>query len=389
VSGDGSRSGARSRGRRRSWLWLLALLTPALAIPLTLSTHVIVSPSMEPALMTGDYLFMLRDAVDTRPLARWDVVAIDASVMDDVGEDVDSLVKRVVGLPGEYVEIRGGDVFVGSSRGDLALARKPDDLIRRLLVPVDEGPGLPPSWQWTGPGEREPADGGTALASPEGVGWAFLDDVVRDGLGPWRGEAIVSDTALEVVVGVGDGVLVLGVREGADIFRARIAPRARGGLSLHHNRGGGVVARREEHPGLRAGQRVLLWNVDNGVRLTIDEEVALAYDYDRNNVETPGATLNNTPELGVEGGSLVIRGTRVLRDLHYGAQGTYGTRPGSGTTPVAVPPGHFFFLGDLSHQSRDGRHRGPVPLESIQGRPVARYLPLDRARWLRAAGVGW
>lgn len=387
MSGDEGGSTARSIWRSRWWLWAAALLTPALAIRLSVSTHVIVSPSMEPALMTGDHLFVLRDAVDTRPLSRWDVAAIDAAAMDEDEDGVESVIKRIVGLPGEYVELRGGDVLVGTSRGKLSLARKADDLVRRLLVTVDEGPGLPESWQWAGPGRREAVEDGTRLEGTEDVGWAFLDDVVRDGLGPWPGESIVHDTALEVVVGEGDGVLVLSVREGADIFRASIAPAARGGVSLDHNRGGGVVARQQDHPGLRPGQRALLWNVDNGVRLLIDEDVVLTYDYERNNVETPGATLNNTPELGVGDGSLVIRETRVLRDLHYGAQGTYGTQPGSGTTPVAVPPGHIFLLGDLSHQSWDGRHRGPVPLEHLQGRPVARYLPLGRVRWLRAAGV--
>ena len=103
--------------------------------------------------------------------------------------------------------------------------------------------------------------------------------------------------ALAVEVGAGDGVLSLGLREGADAFRARLAGPGEGGASLYHNLGGGQVADAAGFPGLVPGQRVLFWNVDNAVRLWVDGELVLAYDYAANTSQPPGATLVNTPEL--------------------------------------------------------------------------------------------
>ena len=103
--------------------------------------------------------------------------------------------------------------------------------------------------------------------------------------------------------------------------------------------------------------------------------------------QAPGASLRNAPALGVDAGSLEIREVTVLRDLHYGAQGSFGTSESAGLSPCKVPEGQVFLLGDLSHRSHDSRHFGPVPLELRLGRPIAHYRPWDRAGWLDPAGL--
>jgi signal peptidase I len=48
-----------------------------------------------------------------------------------------------------------------------------------------------------------------------------------------------------------------------------------------------------------------------------------------------------------------------------------------------VPPGHVWVEGDCPGLSVDSRHYGPVPLEAIRGRVVAKLWPLPRTEWRR------
>jgi len=375
----------RAASRRRLLAALAAILVPSVLLrSYVLSTYAIRSPSMAPALLTGDQLLVLRRGVDPRPLARWDILLLGREIDAEVGQDIDAVAKRLVGLPDEFVEIRSGDVYAGPSRESLALQRKDDALVPGLLVDVQRTRGAEPPWD--GAGAQVLADGSRIEAGEEGL-WLLYGTPVLDALPDEPGESPVSDTALEVLLGEGDGTLLLRLREGADTFEARLGPAGRGGAALGHNLAGGEVASDPRHPGWHAGQRVLFWNVDNGVRLFVDGERVLSYDYAENADQMPGATLHNGPAVGVAGGALTLRELVVKRDLHYTGQGTFGTRAGNGTTPCRVPAGKLFLLGDNSRKSRDSRYFGPIDQTSLLGRPWALYRPWSRARWMSSAGV--
>jgi signal peptidase I len=376
--------------RRRLLALLLALVVPPLLVRgCLLDSYVIESESMAPTFLGGgeepDHLLVLRRGADGSTPQRHDVVVLDGTVDPELPEGIGSVLKRIVGLPGEYVSVERGDLYAGPSSPP-PLVRKPDDLIASLLVPVHEGAGLTAPWAWAGPGRREdlPSGGTRLVPVPAGEpGQALFGGLVENGSAGERGGEPVADTALEVVVGEGGAVLELALREGADVFRARLADGARGGATLWHNLGGGVVARAEAFEGLAPGQRVLLWNVDDGVRLRVDGRTLLAWDYERNAAQVPGGP-HNEPSLSVDGGSLELLSVRVLRDIHYTAQGSIGTGP---EAPCHLGQDHYFILGDNSHLSRDSRYFGPVPGTALRGRPIAIYRPWSRAGWLGRAGV--
>jgi signal peptidase I len=62
--------------------------------------------SMEPNIRESDRLFAINANLDTRPLQRGEMVIFPSL------HDGKTVVKRVIGLPGETVEIRGGAVYI-------------------------------------------------------------------------------------------------------------------------------------------------------------------------------------------------------------------------------------------------------------------------------------
>jgi signal peptidase I len=51
-------------------------------------------------------------------------------------------------------------------------------------------------------------------------------------------------------------------------------------------------------------------------------------------------------------------------------------------TPIKVPPGHWFMMGDNRGESDDSRFWGPVPRSWIIGDAFATYWPIDRIGFL-------
>jgi signal peptidase I len=47
-------------------------------------------------------------------------------------------------------------------------------------------------------------------------------------------------------------------------------------------------------------------------------------------------------------------------------------------TPIRIPAGHWFMMGDNRGESDDSRYWGPVPTGWIIGQAIATYWPLDR-----------
>ena len=105
----------------------------------------------------GDQLMVHKHHYDWRDPERWEVV-----VFRNPELQTQAYVKRAVGLPGETVELRDGDVYA-----DGQLQRKPIDVQRSLRVLIDDAEHQPagddpdwrPRWQATSPQSQWRSDG--------------------------------------------------------------------------------------------------------------------------------------------------------------------------------------------------------------------------------------
>jgi signal peptidase I len=113
---------------------LLAALISFFLINYVVSAFKIDGDSMEPLLRARERVLISKLAVRRGKLHRFDIV-----VLYKPDEPDKSLVKRIIGLPGEIIEVRGGDVLINDKPlkqpfSGSAPSRSPEDM-KALLIP--------------------------------------------------------------------------------------------------------------------------------------------------------------------------------------------------------------------------------------------------------------
>jgi signal peptidase I len=114
----GRPTASRDRHRAiREWVVLIvvALLVAVVVRQFVFQLFYIPSESMVPRLEVGDQVFVNKLAYDLGDPARGDLVVFTRPA-DWQDVPVDDLVKRVVGLPGERIQGKGGHVYVDGDR---------------------------------------------------------------------------------------------------------------------------------------------------------------------------------------------------------------------------------------------------------------------------------
>ena len=150
TAGDAVRPG----GISRRWRWVIewaVVLVIALAVALcvrafVIQTFYIPSASMEPTLMIGDRIIVDKLSYDLHAVHRGDIIVFNRPPGEPKSANIQDLVKRVVGLPGETIWSSDGNVYVqGPDTADkVVLVPEPvagtqlGPVIRRQTVPPDD-----------------------------------------------------------------------------------------------------------------------------------------------------------------------------------------------------------------------------------------------------------
>jgi signal peptidase I len=345
----------------------------------------------------GDRLLIDKAAFLLRRPRRWEVVAFRHPFHATM-----ICVKRVVGLPGETVEIRDGDFYVDGriQRKTLAQQRAMSVLVYDADHPPTHTPGLLQGWQNDHSGGRWTIDAGRflhAAQTPGGsVDWCVFHHCQRDGggdasaarevpvcddygynQGGSASSATVADLRLtfRLVRSGGAGRILVRAADGDKRILVRFDP----GAQRYE-----VVAADGPQPACSGtiptigGQRprqIDVSLVDRQFLLAVDDCTLAAFPMDR-----PGHLPQVTASplaIGADGPGVEIDNVRVYRDIYYtGATG--GGAHWALDRPVRLAPDEYFMLGDNSPLSDDSRSwpQGPaVPANLLFGKPFLVHFP--------------
>lgn len=348
----------------------------------------------------GDRLLVDKNVFNARSPRRWEVAVFRCRV--DLSKPY---VKRMIGLPGEAVQLVGGDVFANGQ-----LQRKTMAQLRELRVPVFDLAFAPPmTWRprWLvglTAAEAKPADG-TVLRGDElhldatgdrpALGLSYvhwnLDDKQETPINDWlayngpprRGRSVFVHDFLftcDVEVKAGSGTFALRLADGLDTVRAEF-PVATGQAE------GIRVAANADEPAAQTGYQLEAGKTYRLEFAFVDRRALLAID----GVE-PFAPLDlpAPPEiypkrggvsrplqLGVRGVSVALKNVKIWRDIHYRDDGPNGTK-----SPHQLAADEYFACGDNSANSQDSRAWAipGVPERDFIGKPFLIHQPLKAGR---------
>ncbi len=359
-----------------------------------------------PALVCGgDRVLVQKFLYEFRPPKRWEV-----AVFHYPGDPSQAYVKRIVGLPGESIQIKDGDVYA-----DDRIVRKTLEDQRAMRILVHDSRYEPrdadrfPRWTFrSGWGYRSTATGWSHsdqgfVHRPRGDAgpgdWVIYQhwDPAKRGYGLVRdfyayngGELLadneVSDLGLEARITVDSSVEAVSaaLRSGADRFVVRIPVGLPGEVELVRN-GLRVPITEGTNPFRRGGgwPRTVTLEAsvfDRRVMVALDGRLLFEpYDYEDPRPRTGWGAGEIPLGVGVDGGEMLIHHLQIFRDVHY--TGTLAGMPRQGQSvrsPVALGPDEYFVLGDNSPVSNDSRFwggGGVVPGSMLLGKPFLVHLP--------------
>ncbi|MBI3839186.1 MAG: hypothetical protein HY288_14800 [Planctomycetia bacterium] len=342
----------------------------------------------------GDRVLVDRSAFLWRSPRRWESVVFESP--EDPGAFA---VKRVAGLPGESVQLRGGDVFVNGAIATKSIADQrataigvyelperasaTDEVLQRWRCEPSE------SWQYVdGRFVHPPPPGPPAVdlqsASAVPIDWlsyhhrrclrpseqprldSILDESSYD---PSESRVLspVSDVILRCRISACcGGAIYLRASTVGDEFTIELDPDRSQGQLIHNRQAAATIALAREALSSRALLELML--ADHQLVLAIDDRPLMEYRY-----QPFAAGPDNQTALvaiGARGVEVDLRDLQILRDIYY----TTGPDPsGEPGTTYQLGPDEYFLLGDNSPHSLDSRVwslQSGISARSIVGRAV-------------------
>lgn len=357
----------------------------------------------------GEWLLVSRSIFALRRPQRWEVAAFRHP------EQASQIaLKRIVGLPGETVEIRDGEIYANG-----VIQRKPLAQQQAMAVPVYDAnhvpqhDSLPPRWQGDEEDSRWVWSEGRLLHSPapeqESFDWLSYhhwcrlpgqpDKVQQCPITNTSGYNQGSSERCETVHPVGDlwlsfrlqkaegdGEFCVLLTDGREEFQVEFVP-ARGHYEVRQNGRKLELSGSSGLPVRLQGSQIDVSLVDSRFTVAFDGRVAAEWAF-APGPSPPPPTLRPVA-IGVRRLEVEIGDLRLYRDVYYthplGPDARWG-----GDRPGCLGTGEYFVLGDNSLISLDSRtwpQSPAVPDALLVGKPFCVALSTRRISWGRMSFV--
>ena len=361
----------------------------------------------------GDRILVLKCIYQFFEPKRWDVI-----VFKNPPEPTVNYIKRLIGLPGEKVQIIDGDVYTNDQ-----IARKPAKVQEELWMPVfdnDYQPVGPKDGSFNGHLWEQPfknvgdskwvtTDGSNPtifrLDSPTdqinslfydtSIGNDFRTTYAYDDIDTYSYMPYCSDLMVRFSVQGGDspGRIGIALKKYQTTYKAWVD--FAGEMVIAKSDKGGQTSdlvRLKPVP-VTESALVKFANVDHQLIFQYGSK-KLAYDLGRN-LEDAGPIEEDTePRVEIFGsGKLTLSHVKIFRDIHY-TEAKFANSGGEGRatkdSPFVLEDDQFFVLGDNSPNSEDGRwwnryglsnrgldkyRIGTVPRDYLVGKALFVYWP--------------
>lgn len=343
------------------------------------------------ALRGGDRILVNKLYYRFHPPQRWDVIVFRSP--EDISRN---FIKRLVGLPGDRVQILSGDVIINGM-----ISRKPEyaqEAVWRLVYDQEYPPADLNREVWQGPGGRYRdgpeevvllgADGGSASPpvevrfvrhAPEPKGGDITDILDQSGYNQGLGQNVVGDLRVrgECALGGSAGSFWVGIEHDIRRYQVRLEARGEGGMRALLEADGETKVSADLPASPESWHQVELCKVDFVLRAVVDGKVLGPVDLWPGEMKAIRSTRSGV-FLGASGLEARARRLRIDRDIYY--TGSVRGSDRLGRAGVQLGPGEYFVLGDNSPDSRDSRD-WRIPVEV--GELVDRVLEAQEARYAR------
>ncbi len=325
----------------------------------------------------GDAVLIDLRAYENKLPRRWDVVAIRTPDERPVNS-----VKRVVGLPGEAVELRGGDVYINGRIASRSLAEQ-----RAMAIVVHDDafratPGKAPACRWisaTGDTQWKAIGNGYLFDPKSNHGSAEVKWLTYEHRPSYPG-----DTAMPIRDNYAYSQRISSVHEVSDLMlvcqvlalgRGRLALKVFDGQSwlvAELNAATGVCELMREDETLAhirlplsitgRARRIEFSLFDQQVTLAIDGRLIVQRSYER--LAAPPSPSSQPLAIGAAGLRIEVERLLVYRDIYY-------ERLRRGPS-LKLGENELFLLGDNPRASTDSRTWGGIPRNWLLGRVLRR-----------------